>query len=135
MQERLQPRAFDQRRVVRKGLAAEAAPTSSRRGRSGPAWRRLGPRGGYFGQLRAVFLAPVRQQRRQVGRIAPVHRLGAHRGGVPLHRFLAAVERPKPERQRRRHRSEERRVGKEWVRTCRSRWSPEPSKKNKKIIN
>src|SRR3546814_20462161 len=27
-------------------------------------------------------------------------------------------------------RSEERRVGKEWGRTCRSRWSPIPSKKN-----
>src|SRR3546814_17977577 len=31
----------------------------------------------------------------------------------------------------RRRRSEERRVGKEWVRTCRSRWSPDPSKKKK----
>src|SRR3546814_15921799 len=29
-------------------------------------------------------------------------------------------------------RSEERRVGKEWVSTCRSRWSPYHSKKNKK---
>src|SRR3546814_19897686 len=29
-------------------------------------------------------------------------------------------------------RSEERRVGKECVSTCRSRWSPDPSKKNKK---
>src|SRR3546814_16865413 len=29
-------------------------------------------------------------------------------------------------------RSEERRVGKECVRTCRSRWSPYPEKKNKK---
>src|SRR3546814_11141331 len=29
-------------------------------------------------------------------------------------------------------RSEERRVGKECVRTCRSRWSPYPSKKKKK---
>src|SRR3546814_17821415 len=29
-------------------------------------------------------------------------------------------------------RSEERRVGKECVRTCRSRWSPYPSKQNKK---
>src|SRR3546814_13709130 len=28
-------------------------------------------------------------------------------------------------------RSEERRVGKECVSTCRSRWSPDPSKKNK----
>src|SRR3546814_16304473 len=31
-------------------------------------------------------------------------------------------------------RSEERRVGKEGVRTCRSRWSPYPSKKNKHKI-
>src|SRR3546814_16050490 len=30
------------------------------------------------------------------------------------------------------YRSEERRVGKEWVSTCRSRWSPEPYKKNNK---
>src|SRR3546814_15108960 len=29
------------------------------------------------------------------------------------------------------HRSEERRVGKEWVSTCRSRWSPYPYKKKK----
>src|SRR3546814_19219649 len=29
------------------------------------------------------------------------------------------------------HRSEERRVGKGCVRTCRSRWSPDPKKKNK----
>src|SRR3546814_12313664 len=29
-------------------------------------------------------------------------------------------------------RSEERRVGKEWVSTCRSRWSPYPYKKKKK---
>src|SRR3546814_17265723 len=28
-------------------------------------------------------------------------------------------------------RSAERRVGKEWVRTCRSRWSPDPLKKQK----
>src|SRR3546814_6999365 len=32
-------------------------------------------------------------------------------------------------------RSEERRVGKEWVSTCRSRWSPDHSNKNKKKRN
>src|SRR3546814_19754892 len=32
-------------------------------------------------------------------------------------------------------RSEERRVGKEWVRSCRSRWSPYHKKKKKKINN
>src|SRR3546814_20009110 len=32
-------------------------------------------------------------------------------------------------------RSEERRVGKEWVSTCRSRWSPYHSKKNKASKN
>src|SRR3546814_13075169 len=32
-------------------------------------------------------------------------------------------------------RSEERRVGKECVSTCRSRWSPDPSKKKKKTYN
>src|SRR3546814_14161316 len=31
------------------------------------------------------------------------------------------------------HRSEERRVGKEWVSTCRSRWWPYPLKKNKHV--
>src|SRR3546814_11783900 len=31
-------------------------------------------------------------------------------------------------------RSDERRVGQECVRTCRSRWSPYPSKKNRKTI-
>src|SRR3546814_19294282 len=36
---------------------------------------------------------------------------------------------------RRRRRSEERRVGKECVSTCRSRWSPYPSKKNKNYMN
>src|SRR3546814_15681982 len=33
-----------------------------------------------------------------------------------------------------RTRSEERRVGKECVRTCRSRWSPYPSKKNSPLL-
>src|SRR3546814_12006494 len=31
------------------------------------------------------------------------------------------------------HRSEERRVGKEWVSKCRTRWSPYTSTKNKKL--
>src|SRR3546814_18008845 len=33
-----------------------------------------------------------------------------------------------------RERSEERRVGKECVRTCRSRWSPDPEKKKNEIM-
>src|SRR3546814_17712465 len=47
--------------------------------------------------------------------------------GDPLRRRTT----PPPPR-RRRHSSEERRVGKECVRTCRSRWSPYHSKKKHK---
>src|SRR3546814_17263018 len=43
----------------------------------------------------------------------------------------AAALRPRDRPLVPRHRSEERRVGKECVSTCRSRWSPYPSKKKK----
>src|SRR3546814_18877953 len=46
-------------------------------------------------------------------------------------RFLAAENTGRPSR---RPRSEERRVGQEWGSTCRSRWSPSHSKKNKQTI-
>src|SRR3546814_5633439 len=51
------------------------------------------------------------------GPVQAVDRPRRHAGGVErLHPFGTAA--------RPRHRSEERRVGKECVRTCRSRWSP-----------
>src|SRR3546814_16204639 len=50
--------------------------------------------------------------------------------GASLRHLLRAVSRREPERPGRS--SEERRVGKECVRTCRSRWSPYTYKKNRK---
>src|SRR3546814_12207777 len=71
------------------------------------------------------------------GGIGDPHRLA---GPVPggERRFLEDTDRLvellrqitlEPERRIRQQRSEERRVGKECVSTCRSRWSPHPSKK------
>src|SRR3546814_15556485 len=54
-----------------------------------------------------------------------IHSGHAPTGGGKLHRF---APRRGPQVK---HRSEERRVGKEGVSTCRSRWAPYPSKKKK----
>src|SRR3546814_17040255 len=57
------------------------------------------------------------------------HRLqGQPRGAVARHHALGGVQHRVP-------RSEERRVGKECVSTCRSRWSPYHSKKKKQNTN
>src|SRR3546814_16669616 len=73
---------------------------------------------------------------------APVQAVGA--AGQPdlAHAAFAeqAFELVRPDqgvrsRARQRCRSEERRVGKEFVSTCRSRWSPYPKKKNKNKKN
>src|SRR3546814_11031052 len=66
------------------------------------------------------------------------HRLAAHRdgsGAADDHSGRGPVLRghgPQDERAVDGHRSEERRVGKECVSTCRSRWSPSHTKKKKK---
>src|SRR3546814_18542322 len=57
----------------------------------------------------------------EVARIAPDGQVGAMTGGVLSFGSAGMM------------RSEERRVGKECVSTCRSRWSPYHSKKNTKI--
>src|SRR3546814_14020370 len=72
------------------------------------------------------------------------HRPGARQGGRPVH-DLHVVEAPGRARRLPRRadaglsrpgrRSEERRVGKECVSTCRSRWSPYHYKKNKTKYN
>src|SRR3546814_12425804 len=70
------------------------------------------------------------------GRIEDIGIAGAGIGGEPaLHQRRLRRDREKDGTDRRgeqqRHRSEERRVGKECVSTCRSRWSPYNSKKKK----
>src|SRR5690606_22556769 len=55
-----------------------------------PTRRHPDPRDGRFRALRAVFVAPVRRQRLHVGRGAPAHPFGAHRGAMPLHRYPLA---------------------------------------------
>src|SRR3546814_18379411 len=56
-----------------------------------------------------------------LGRVAAVAAAGGHRRGIALKNEDPVISSA---------RSEERRVGKECVSTCRSRWSPYPKKKN-----
>src|SRR3546814_15582218 len=56
---------------------------------------------------------------------------GQHPAGVPALALHPVAGRNRGERARRRDSSEERRLGKECVSTCRSRWSPDSSKNKK----
>src|SRR3546814_19250375 len=81
-----------------------------------------------FGILRARNQHPSAQNEGgHAGDIAvgPIGFLGAHH----FAELARTQDRRRPlaaEPDRRRDRSEERRVGKEWVSMCRSRWSPSP---------
>src|SRR3546814_19982734 len=55
--------------------------------------------------------------------------------GTPYQRYFTAAERIFTAHEGRPHRSEERRVGKACVRTCRSRWSPYHTKNNNTTMN
>src|SRR3546814_18326501 len=61
--------------------------------------------------------------------------IGQLRHPVPDQRLAAGEALPHLRQHRRAGRSEARRVGKECVSTCRSRWSPYPETKNKRPLN
>src|SRR3546814_17991163 len=78
-------------------------------------------------------LGPRRRHRRRTGPVARHRRGPGAVGRDDARRRLTVVSgcaalRPRP-------RSEERRVGKEWVSTCRSRWSPYPYKTKPRIVS
>src|SRR3546814_11076987 len=88
-----------------------------------------GVSGGDAWGCRAALSFSGRESRRGAFAAAGVMAGPGRRGGYRGRRKSAAgSRRGRP----RRTRSEERRVGKEWVSTCRSRWSPSHKKKKKK---
>src|SRR3546814_11817893 len=85
----------------------------------------LGIVGTDFGVIATATLGHVMPERSQIQQFRPaqaVHHLTAERQFLAeaLHRKAACISHD---------RSEERRVGKEWVSTVRSRWAPSDSKK------
>src|SRR3546814_12455097 len=92
-------------------------PTADRRTVAGTTFLRAGSMGGS---------TMARSWRRQLTHTLAALAVAAAVVGTGARAEAAAP----PPRDTRRYRSEERRVGKEWASTCRSRWSPYHQKKN-----